>query len=226
MAYRIAQVVDEVRISIDGPREVTDRLRGCGAFDAALNAIHNLKGAGLYPSVSITVTTENVPHLSAFLSFLLEGDVTTEFRLTPFRPVGRGAHHPDLASSKQETQQAVVDFWQRHFGTPSRFTESTDTSNLASGGTCGVGNYINILPDGSVYPCHVLSVPKFLLGNVRHTTLSAIVHESTLLKHLHSLDFSQLKIGSDRLMHLLHSASCLGEVYRDAPEELLSFLNS
>ncbi len=221
-ACLIAQVFDEVRISIDGPIEVNDRLRGNGAFDAAMKAIHCLKGAGAYPSVSITVTTENVPHLSAFLSFLLKG-VTTEFHLTPFRPVGRGAWRPDLDCPRQEARLAVVDFWQRHFGAPSRLTESVNT-NLASCGNCGVGSYINILPDGSVYPCHVLSVPEFRLGNVRYTKLSAIVQESTLLKHLRSIDFTQLKEGSDRLKQLLSDAICLGEVYRDAPEEFLQLL--
>jgi len=118
----------------------------------------------------------------------------------------------------------VADFWRRHFGTPSRFTEAPNNINLASCGNCGVGSYLNIFPDGSVYPCHVLSVPKFLLGNVRQTKLSAIVKDSATLKHLRTLDFSQLKGGSERLKQLLSNAVCHGEVYRDAPEEVLQLL--
>ena len=90
-AALIAQVFDEIRISIDASREINDRIRGTGTFDAAVKAIHTLKREGIYAGVSITVTTENVPHLSAFLSFLLEEGVTTKFHLAPFRPVGRGA---------------------------------------------------------------------------------------------------------------------------------------
>ncbi len=222
----IAQTFDEVRISLDGPREVNDRLRGNGTFDGAVKAIHNLHSAGTYPGVSITVTTENVPHLSGFLSFLLREGVTTEFHLAPFRPVGRGALYLDLACSPREARLAVADFWQRHFGIQSGFAEAADTVNLASCGNCGVGSYINILPDGSVYPCHVLSVPKFLLGNVRQTKLSTIIQESTLLKNLRNIDFTQLKGGSDRLKQLLTNAICLGEVYRDATEEVCRFLNN
>lgn len=225
-ALRIAKFFDEVRISIDGPREINDRLRGNGAFDGALQAANVLRSAGVHPSVSITVTTENIAYLSGFLSFLLREGVTTDFHLAPFRPVGRGALHPDLACSPREARLAIADFWQRHFGIHSNFAESSSNANLASCGNCGVGSYLNILPDGSVYPCHVLSVPKFLLGNVRQTKLSAIVQESTLLKDLRCLDFTHLKGGSNRLRQLLNNAVCLGEVYRDAPEEVFHFLNN
>ncbi len=129
-ALLIAEIFDEVRISIDGPKEVNDRLRGNGAFDGAMKAINHLKSAGAYPSVSITVTRKNINHLSTFLSFLLTEGITREFHLAPFRPVGRGGQHPDLTYPSQEASLAVADFWQRHFGIHSNFAESSSTANL------------------------------------------------------------------------------------------------
>ncbi len=31
---------------------------------------------------------------------------------------------------------------------------------------CGKGHYLNLMPDGSAYPCHALCTPAFYLGNV------------------------------------------------------------
>lgn len=221
-AYRIAQVFDEVRISVDGPLEVNDKLRGKGVFQGAMKAIHYLRSAGAHSSVSITVTAVNLPYLSDFLSFLFQEKLVTEFHLAPFRPVGRGAEHSDFVCSWREAQLAVADFWRSHFGAPSRLGEA-DAYKLVGCGNCGIGSYINIHPDGSVYPCHVLSVPEFFLGNVRQTKLLDIVWESSTLKRLRDLDFKHLTRSSERLKQLLNNAICLGEVYRDAPEEFEKF---
>ena len=113
----IAKMFDEVRISVDGPREVNDKLRGDGTFDGAMKAIDRLKNAGIFPSVSITVTNQNVDSLSEFLSFLLREKVAVAFNLVPFRPVGRGAYHTELKFPLNKAKSAIVDFWQSHFGT-------------------------------------------------------------------------------------------------------------
>jgi MoaA/NifB/PqqE/SkfB family radical SAM enzyme len=218
-ATKIARSFDEIRISLDGPAKVNNILRGEGTFEGAIRAIHSLKNEGVYPGVSITLTADNLPHLSTFLTFLLEERVTTDFHLVPFRPVGRGAQHPELSCSLKERQSTVTDFCRSHFGVSSPQKE-VKSSRLANNRNCGVGSYINILPDGSVYPCHVLSVPEFLLGNLRQTKLSVIVQESSLLRRLRDLDFTHMKGGSNRLRQLLDDAVCLGEVYRDAPEEV------
>jgi len=222
-AQRIAYAFDEVRISVDGSRPINDKIRGTGAFQSAMNAIHNLKEAGLYPGVSITITRLNINHLQSFLSFLLQEKFITDFHLSPFRPVGRGASVKNLEYPWRKAQLVVADFWQKQFGAPSKLKEA-EAYRLMNCRNCGIGSYINIHPDGAIYPCHVLSVPDFLIGNVRTQSLSKMPLESTLLKTLHSLDLSQIAGASKRLTHLLENAICLGEVYRDAREELMTLL--
>lgn len=220
--YQIAQVFDEVRISVDGPIEVNDKTRGKGAFQGAMKAVQYLRSSDAHLCVSITVTAVNLPYLSQFLSFLLENKLVTEFHLASFRPVGRGAEHPDFLCSWRDAQFAVADFWRARFGAPSRLG-GAHAYKLVGCGNCGIGAYINIYPDGSVYPCHVLSVPEFFLGNGRETTLLDIVRESSTLKRLRNLDFRHLTRSGECLKLLLNNAVCLGEVYRDAPEEFEEF---
>jgi len=222
-ARRIAFAFDEVRISVDGPRAINDKIRGAGTFESAMNAIRNLRDSGIYPSVSITITSLNISHLQSFLSFLFRKKFITEFHLSPFRPVGRGASVRNLEYPWRKAQLVVANFWQKQFEAPRKLKEPKAYS-LMSCRNCGVGSYINIHPDGAIYPCHVLSVPEFLLGNVRTQSLSKMCRNSTLLKTLRSLDFNQIAGVSGRLASLLENAICLGEVYRDAKDELMSLL--
>jgi len=218
VAEQVARTFDEVRISVDGPAEVNDALRGAGTYQGALRAIRHLGNAGLYAAVSIVASAANLPHLPAFLGFLLDEMSVTEFHVAPFRPVGRGAGRPELACSWREAQLAVAEFWRSRFGAPSHLRDEA-AYPLATCGRCGIGGYLNVLPDGSVYPCHVLSAPAFYLGNLRQESLAAIVGGSELLERLAGLDLTSPAGASARLRHLREQAVCLGEVYRDAPEE-------
>lgn len=225
IASNIAQHFDEVRISVDGPEKVNDRLRGKGSFSKAMKAIRNLNSLEMYPGVSITVMRPNASYLPAFLSFLLKEKSVTEFHISPFRPFGRGVEHAEFEYPWREAQALVAQFWQKHFGIPSRLKD-VDHYTLMSCGNCGVGSYMNIHPDGAVYPCHVLSVPDLLLGNVRRESLVDIYRGSDLLKQLRELDFTKLAEASQHVKLLLKNAMCLGEVYRDAKDELSPLLRA
>lgn len=223
IALSIKQHFDEVRISVDGPEKVNDILRGKGSFAEAMKAIHILNNLEMYPGVSITVMRPNASYLPAFMSFLFMEKYVTEFHISPFRPFGRGAEHAEFVYPWRETQTLVAKFWQKHFGTPSRLKEA-EHHTLKNCGNCGVGSYMNIHPDGAVYPCHVLSVPEFLLGNVRQASLVDIYQNSVSLRKLRELDFTKLIGINQHVKLLLDNAVCLGEVYRDAKEELSALL--
>jgi len=217
IAAKVAESFNEIRISVDGPSEINNKLRGNGAFETAMKAVRYLRNAGIVPSVSITLSSLNLPSLINFLSFLFDEMLITDFHLTPFRPVGRGAKCSDLICSWKDAQLIVADFWQKRFGDLSG-SGNLKGYKLVDCGNCGIGSHINIQPNGSVYPCHVLSAPEFLLGNLRQINLTEIVWESTILKQLQNLDFIQLAEHDDRLNYLFKDAICMGEVYRDAPE--------
>src|SRR3989338_5267427 len=55
--------ISSVNISIDGPKEIQDRIRGPGAFEKALRALRNLKQAGIASTVAMTIMRSNYQHV-------------------------------------------------------------------------------------------------------------------------------------------------------------------
>ena len=221
-AHLIAAAFDEVRISLDGPRDIHDLLRGDGTFAAASRAVRLLRIAGLPPGVSITATSQNSNSLEDFLETLLDELYVSDIHISPFRPVGRGAGQPQLGCSWRAVQSIIAGFWQKRFGLPKNLKQF-DSYTLASCGNCSVGCHINILPDGTVYPCHVLSIPGFLLGNIREASLPVILQDSLLLKKLRGINLKNAGFDVE-LTGNIADATCWGEVLRDAPEKLRKLL--
>ena len=78
---------------------------------------------------------------------------------------------------------------------------------------CGVGQFLNILPNGDVFPCHVLTEPEFLCGNVRERPLREICNRNGLLGALADSDFRKLAMQEGQVESLIQPYSCMGEVY-------------
>ena len=81
---------------------------------------------------------------------------------------------------------------------------------------CGVGNFLNILPEGDVYPCHVLATAEFRLGNVREQSLEELCAAGGRLARLQALDFRKLAGTSPGWQPLSRAGSCLGALYERA----------
>jgi len=88
----------------------------------------------------------------------------------------------------------------------------SDPPEPESCSNCGVGSFLNIMPNGDVFPCHVLTNREFCCGNVREQSLLEICHRNGLLGELQTLDFHELVRQDERLASLTQS-SCMGEVY-------------
>ncbi len=215
-ASKIAGLFDEVRISVDGLPEINDILRGNGSFEGALIAIKNLKNAGISPGVSITVNSLNLPGLGDFLSYLIDELLITNFHLSMIKSFGASLNHPEFFCSIDKAGKVIEDFWQNRFG---KFNLPVNRSRpaLAGGWNCGLGSHINILPDGSVYPCHILSIPEFLLGNIRKERIGKIVSGQDKLAYLRSINFSELIESDNSLKDIFKRGTCFGEVCRKEP---------
>jgi MoaA/NifB/PqqE/SkfB family radical SAM enzyme len=59
--------VDVINISLDGPEEIHDSVRGKGSFRAVVNAVEAAQAAGVRVSFFITLSKFNVAHLAFFL---------------------------------------------------------------------------------------------------------------------------------------------------------------
>lgn len=208
-ARRMIGLVDEVRISLDGFRGIHDRHRGEGSFDAAVSALDLLQREGFEPKVLITVTTESLPGLEPFLRWLAARKLT-RIRLNPVRLIGRASARPELAVRVGDLA-AVIDAVRgaASGGDPARAGRGLPRS-------CGAGHFVNVMPEGDVFPCHVLTGPAFLVGNLRVQPLAALAGRGTVLEQLRNVDLRTLALASPKAGEALEKMACLG-VVRDAP---------
>ena len=83
-------------ISIDGLREVHDRVRGVqGSFDAAFNALDAIQKCGIASSVNTQITSLVIPQLRELMNLFIEaGAKSWQLQLTV--AMGRAADNPEL----------------------------------------------------------------------------------------------------------------------------------
>jgi radical SAM protein with 4Fe4S-binding SPASM domain len=209
LARNLVGLADEVRVSIDGLAERNDKLRGQGNFEAALQALERFHAVGFEPKALVTLTSVVVPDLEKLLC-LLFGKNITRINLNGFRPVGRGAMHGEWMANSSEIRNAVDRAWRRCY--PDR-PLLADAFKPEACSNCGVGSFLNIMPNGDVFPCHVLTDPEFRCGNVRERSLPEICRRNGLMGQLSSLNFGKLADQDSRLDEL-RSIPCMGSTYR------------
>lgn len=210
VADRLHGLVDEVRISLDGMRERNDRLRGHGSFDAAIRALGILQKASLEPSVTITLTSEGAPDLRQLLSFLVSRGVT-HIRVNLLAQAGRAEEHRELELEIDAGRNLLGGALGAIGATPGGMCSTREPDTRPH---CGVGHFLNILPNGDVFPCHVLMMPEFRCGNLREAPLREIA-DRHLLERLRTLDFEALAAADLRLAALVRPFNCLGRVYAE-----------
>ena len=217
LASRLAPLIDEARISVDGPERYHDGLRGRGSFELAMRAFNHLRRVGITARAGITVTASLLPHLSETFETLRDHGVT-EFRLSPLRTVGRAKGASGEAIDEASVAVAVERAWRALVPeAPPRQPQP----RRSVGANCGVGQYLNVMPDGEVHPCHVLMRPAFRLGNVRTDRLADMCGERSLLARLRALDFARVAGEDPGLAALAAPGACLGEVLNDGTLGLL-----
>jgi radical SAM protein with 4Fe4S-binding SPASM domain len=213
-AQTLVNTFDEIRISVDSFKDINDKIRGQGVFDKAMNALKCIRNAGGEPIAYITATSYNIHQLQDFMSYLLQSGIR-QLHVSPLFPMGRVLDRQEMICSVDEIKAIVSKFWFDKFGL--QLTEQKrETLN------CGVGKFITVYPDGSVYPCHLLAVPEFFIGNIRDTRLYPLYHSSALMKTLRALDFQQLFQCAECFQGIIKESSCLGRVCRENKMQLLT----
>lgn len=209
LARRLVGLVDEVRVSIDALEARNDSLRGAGNFRTALQALKTLYAVGFEPKALVTVTAESLPDLEALVHLLLSENIR-RININPFRPIGRGRAHPAWRPDLTAAREAVERARHRHAVAPNHRVPEIERDTPQN---CGVGQFLNIMPDGDVFPCHVLTEKEFRCGNLRNTGLMEICRSTGLLGQLARLDFREIAGLDTQLDRLGHRGACMGNVY-------------
>lgn len=208
LARQLVGLADEVRVSLDALPARNDALRGAGNFEAALRALETYYAVGFEPKALVTVTAPSLPDLEELLCCLIQKKIT-RINLNAFRPIGQGKGWGELAANPNDIRAAVRWAWTRCFPDQSLPPEAPQPELCAN---CGVGSFLNLMPNGDVFPCHVLTQREFRCGNIREQSLLDTCRRKGLLGQLQTLNFQELARQDERLSPLTHPG-CMGEIY-------------
>ncbi len=181
-----------VGISIDGPQEIHETIRGANTFERALNSIREYSAEGMKVAVLTTVNRMNFPVLEQ-MKQIVEQSGATMWRLQLGKPMGTLGDHQDwviaprqlpelvkrLAAMKQQggVPLAVGDSI-GYYGPTDRvlrgwgWRQRTETWQGCQAGMHAIG----IQADGGVKGCLSLQAKvgdtdPFVEGNIRETSL-------------------------------------------------------
>ena len=207
VAEELAPLVDEVRVSVDAMRGRNDELRGEGSFDAAVRALRILRETGIEAHAMVALSRHAIPDLAQLLELLADLGVKRT-HLHVQRSVGRAASRPDLQISAEQASGIV----HGALVSAARGADRHQWLRRIVPSNCGAGSYVNIMPDGEVFPCHVLTGQESHCGNIRRSSIADICGPLGLIARLRSLDFREIATTYPELECLADAHSCLGEV--------------
>jgi MoaA/NifB/PqqE/SkfB family radical SAM enzyme len=169
-------------ISLEGFREQTDARRGRGVFDKAMQAMDNLRAAGVLFGFSVTQTRENTDAITSFefIDMLIERGVYIGWYFQ-FLPIGKDPDTNLMALPQQRiglrkfVEQVrnsrpifIGDFW--------------NDGPFVGGCIAGGRRYVHINHKGDVEPCAFV---HFAVDNIRDKSLIQAL-QSPFFKFLRS----------------------------------------
>jgi len=170
IARQLVGLVDEIRVSIDALAERNDALRGAGSFEAAVFALDVCRLVGFEPRALVTITPTSLSDLQELICFLVDKKIT-RISFNVVRAIGRGARYEGCVVDLREARATVREAWEQCFPGQPRPRQTPRSGRQVE---CGLGDFVNIMANGDVYPCHVLTHTRFFVGNVREESCSAI----------------------------------------------------
>jgi radical SAM protein with 4Fe4S-binding SPASM domain len=193
-----------VQVSIEGPREIHDSIRGKGSFRSACRGVSCLVAAGLQVTLNATLSELNADKFREMVT--IASDLGAQrLGFSRLVPSGRGLGLVDQmidCNRLREIYQAI-------FSLPTNGVEivtgdpvasqmrdgaaTEDCGTVPTGGCAAGVSGLTILPDGTVTPCRRLMIP---IGNVREDSLREIWANSTVLEQLRDRESYRGKCGS------------------------------
>jgi MoaA/NifB/PqqE/SkfB family radical SAM enzyme len=212
-ARALVGLADEVRVSVDALRQRNDILRGEGNFDSALKALDTFHSVGFEPVALVTFTACAAPDLEELIFLLLKRGIR-RINVNEFRTFGRGAGHIEWMANLHQAHASVQAARRRRGLEP---LEWIDEDSAGPRRNCGVGRFLNVMPNGDVFPCHVLTQREFRCGSIREQSLLDICRSEGLLGELSALDFGQMASEHHDLQGLTSEGVCMGDMHAAKP---------
>ncbi len=180
-----------VQVSIEGPEEIHDSIRGKGSFTAAVSGVEHLVDAGISVTINVTLSSLNASFLKHIIA-LASHIGARRIGFSRLVPAGKGQFLLSRMLGPYEVKElyeSVLPLEIRALevvtGDPlaaqiKHLSNGDDGNTAISGCSAGVSG-LTILPNGNVMPCRRLPLS---LGNVRRDSLREIWATSPVLEAL------------------------------------------
>ncbi|MEM2721293.1 MAG: SPASM domain-containing protein, partial [Candidatus Bathyarchaeia archaeon] len=205
-------------VSIDGPEEVNDIIRGKGTYRAALTAIKRLSDAGILNGLSMAITALNYREGADHIISLAEEYGARFVWFNHLLPCGRARNEKSLDPTPEQYEwflnhlyDLIHKEYKRKFDfhvhcpffariykerNPERFQEWFDNEFTGKCIYFLFGGYLSVLENGDVIPCFYSEGLK--IGNIREKTLKEMwkdVQNNEFYKRLKNPDNLKGKCG-------------------------------
>jgi len=193
-----------VQVSLEGPKEVHEAVRGKDSFGRALEGIGHLVDQKIPVTLNVTLSEVNVDHFAAIM------DLAADLRVpnvgfSRLVPSGRGigllgsmlaadrledAYGKIFSDSREGLEVVTGDPVAAQMGEGVAPDEAESVPN----GGCAAGvSGLTILPDGTITPCRRLNIP---IGNILGDSLREVWATSDVLQSLRTKSAYKGKCGS------------------------------
>lgn len=149
-----------VQVSLEGPEDLNDAIRGRGVHASAMQTLGMLHGMGFRLTVSVTITAHNFDRLFDFVASL--DSLALHFHLREVLPLGAGRSVPSLSPAQRRrlSEWAIGYSGDSTVGLEDPVHCSASQEYARSQRGCVAGrNHLCIDVDGLVYPCRPLRLP-------------------------------------------------------------------
>lgn len=184
LAKLIADCVDNVHVSLDGPNEeINAQIRGKGNFEKTISGIRKLKSAGVKKiKIITTITSGNINYLHEMSC--MQKELGFDFGTSIFAEVGRCFEYSFLKPNISDVIRYFRDKTVSLDCNP--LTTNLGLLDINAGVTCGSGTYmISVDCFGNIFPCHLLHKQELKIGNIlEQENLLEIIQKSPVIKQM------------------------------------------
>lgn len=180
-----------VQVSIEGPEEIHEKIRGKGSFPSALKGVRHLLDHGITVTLNVTLSDINADY---FMEMVELSSSTGVQRLGFSRlvPSGRGKSLlPNMLKKDRARKlyEAIISLKINGLDIVSGdpilsqlfSSDKKDHGSIATGGCAAGISGVTILQDGTITPCRRLEIP---IGNIRKDSLREVWATSEVLLKL------------------------------------------
>jgi AdoMet-dependent heme synthase len=183
--------VKGVQVSIEGPVEVHDSIRGRGSFSASLKGVRHLLDSGMQVTLNTTLSTRNADFFMELVGLASKIGVQ-RLGYSRLVPSGRGKAMIGEMLDKKAAKILYEKIFSIESGDLKIVTgdpiasqlsdkDGQDRGDMATEGCAAGVSGLTILPDGTIVPCRRLYLP---IGNIKRDSFREVWATSRVLEAL------------------------------------------